>query len=55
MRENKEGIIRLEHIITSTVMGDVLEFMEVGFVVVHSTNAQDLFKTTDVLLLSFQS
>lgn len=50
MRENKEGIIRLEHI-TSTVMRDVLEFMEIGFVVVHSTNAQDLLKTADFLLL----
>lgn len=50
MRENKEGIIRLEHI-TSTVMRDVIEFGEVGFVVVASTNAQDLLKTAEFLLL----
>ena len=41
MRENKEEIIRLEHI-TSTVMRDVIKFVEVGFVAVPSTNAQDL-------------
>ena len=50
MRENKEGIIRLEHI-TSTVMRDVLEFMEVGFVAVPPMNAQDLLKTAEFLLL----
>ena len=50
MRENKTGIIRLEHI-TSTVMRDVLEFIEVGFVVVPPMNAQDLLKTAEFLLL----
>ena len=51
MGENKQGIIRLENI-TSTAMRNVLEFMEVGFIVVHPTNApQDLLKTADFLLL----
>ena len=50
MRENREGIIRLEHI-TETVMRDVLEFMFCGSVKITSKNAVELIKVADYLLL----
>lgn len=51
MRENKEGIIRLEHI-TNTVMRDVLEFMHSDSVEITPTNVQDLIEAADYLLLT---
>ncbi|XP_078375732.1 kelch-like protein 40 [Oculina patagonica] len=50
MRENREGIIRLEHI-TDTVMRDVLEFMQSGTTEVTPTNVEDLIEAADYLLL----
>ena len=51
MRENREGIIRLEHI-TNTVMRDVLDFIHTGGVKVTQTNVQDLIEAADYLLLT---
>ena len=50
MRENKEGIIRLEYI-ADTVMNDVLQFMRSGCVEITPMNVQDLIVTADYLLL----
>ncbi|XP_078344963.1 kelch-like protein 2 [Oculina patagonica] len=50
MRENKEGIIRLEHM-TDIIMRDVLEFTHSGTVEITSTNAQELIEAADFLLL----
>ena len=50
MRENKEGIIRLEYI-ADTVMKDVLQFTLSGRVEITPTNVQDLIVTADYLLL----
>ena len=50
MRENREGIIRLEHI-TETVMRDVLEFMRCGGVMITQENATYLLEAADYLLL----
>ena len=49
MRENRLGIIRLEHI-TETVIRDFLEFMCCGRVKITSKNAEDLIKAADYLL-----
>ena len=51
MRENREGIIRLEHI-TETVMRDVLEFIRCGCVMITQENATYLLEAADYLLLS---
>ena len=51
MKENREGIIRLEHI-TETVMRDVLEFMRCGCVMITQENATYLLEAADYLLLS---
>ncbi len=51
MKENKEGIIRLDHI-TDTVMRDVLEFLQSGSVEITPDNAQDLIEAADYLLLT---
>ena len=50
MKENREGIIRLEHI-TETVMADVLEFMRCGSVMITHQNAVYLLEAADYLLL----
>lgn len=50
MKENREGIIRLEHI-TDTVMTDVLEFMRCGSVMITQKNAAYLLEAADYLLL----
>lgn len=50
MKENREGIIRLEHI-TDTVMTDVLEFMRCGCVMITQKNAVNLLEAADYLLL----
>lgn len=52
MKENREGIIRLE-VISEPVMKDILEFIYTGVVemLVHHT-AKDLIKASDYLLLS---
>ena len=53
MRENTEGVIHLEHI-SRTVMIKVLEFMLLGNVTeITPTNAKDLIKVADYLLLIF--
>ena len=52
MRENREGIIRLEHI-TGTVMRDVLKFIRFGRAVITRENATfHLLEAADYLLLS---
>lgn len=51
MKENREGIIRLEHI-TKAVMTDVLEFMRCGSVMITRKNAVYLLEAADYLLLS---
>lgn len=50
MRENREGIIRLEHI-TDTVMIDVLEFMRAGSVKITPTNVLDLIEAAEYFIL----
>ena len=50
MKENREGIIRLEHI-TEAVMTDVLEFMRCGSVMITRKNAVYLLEAADYLLL----
>ena len=50
MKENREGIIRLEHI-TEIVMKDVLEFMRCGSVKITRENATYLLEAADYLLL----
>lgn len=50
MRENREGIIRLEHM-TDTVMRDILDFMQSGTLEVTQKNVQDLIEAADYLLL----
>ena len=50
MKENREGIIRLEHI-TETVMKDVLKFMRCGCVIITQQNAVNLLEAADYLLL----
>jgi len=49
MRENREGIIRLEHI-TEAVMSYVLEFMHSGSVKLTQDKAKDLLEAADYLL-----
>lgn len=50
MKENREGIIRLEYI-TEAVMTDVLEFMRCGCVIITQQNAVYLLEAADYLLL----
>lgn len=50
MKENREGVIQLEHI-TETVMIDVLDFIRSGRVNVTSENAIDLCVAADYLLI----
>lgn len=50
MKENREGVIQLEHI-TETVMIDVLDFIRSGKVNVTSENAVDLCVAADYLLI----
>jgi len=51
MKENREGVIHLEHI-SSTVMIKVLEFMRFGNVTeITPTNAKDMIEAADYLLL----
>ncbi|XP_078375731.1 kelch-like protein 21 [Oculina patagonica] len=50
MRENREGIIRLEHI-TDTVMRDVLQFMRADIVKVTPTNVLDLIEAAEYFML----
>lgn len=50
MKENREGIVRLEHI-TETVMRDILEFMRSGNVKITGDNAKDLIEAADYLLI----
>ena len=51
MKENKEGIVRLDHI-TDTVVRDVLKYMHSGSVVITQENVQDLIEAADYLLLT---
>ena len=51
MKENREGIIRLEHI-TETVMKDVLEFMRCGCVMITQEKATYLLEAADYLIIS---
>ena len=50
MRENREGLIRLEYI-SEPVMRGVLKFVACGSTDVTATNVQDLIETADYLLL----
>ena len=51
MKENREGIIRLEHI-TETVMRDVLDFIRSGDVnILTLENAKDLIEAADFLVI----
>ena len=50
MRENREGIIRLENV-TETVMRVVLEFIRTGSVEITPGNFEDLIEATDFLLI----
>ena len=50
MKENREGIIRLEHI-TGTVMTDILAFIRFGRLMITQENATYLLEAADYLLL----
>ena len=50
MKENREGIVRLEEI-SGSVMEDVLEFIYTGTVEVTEENAEELVVTTNYLLV----
>ena len=50
MRENREGIVRLEEI-SGAVMEDVLEFVYTGNVEITQENSQDLFAVANFLLI----
>ena len=50
MRENREGIVRLEEI-SGAVMEDVLEFVYTGNVEITQENSQDLFAAANFLLI----
>ena len=50
MRENREGIIRLEAI-SGTVIKDVLEFIYTGSVEITQENSEDLIAAADFLVI----